>query len=346
MAPMAIRFELPDQGYDDKHILPPTHVSLKRKPSTASTYCSSTAYSTSSSSTSSQDDGSCHSSITSRPSIGHMERSNNNNSNNNNNHTRIIEEERPYVEFKTNYSKDQDKNDTEDYITSEAETKTRSLSLDFLDHGGNNVQSSSSRMSSTNNSVTTDGEFQLPIGISKADIMVTIDIDDEARSSRVEELDEDDLDVDVLHNTHTNNANNSPRKQCHRGRRLEFEETVRNGILDDLTSVYTATPETAKLVLCVVISILSDGTLEHTFWSGGRVGLTEIALQWLLFDADDLTVYKSGRTVQKKDLGFGHLELTDTEGGHYLATTLAPRAANHIMRQVGQGVNENLLVEC
>jgi hypothetical protein len=340
---MAIRFELPDQGYDDKHILPPTHVSLKRKPSIASTYCSSTAYSTSSS-TSSQDDDSYHSSITSRPSIGYMERSNNNN-NNNNNHRRRKEEERLYVEFITNYSKDKDKNDTEGYITSDAETKTRSLSLDFWDHGSNNAQSSSSRMSSTNTCVTTDGEFQLPIGISKADIMVTIDIDDEARSSRVEELDEDDLDVDVLHNTSTNNTNNSPRKQCHRGRRLEFEETVRDGILDDLTSVYTATPETAKLVLCVVISTLSDGTLEHTFWSGGRVGLTEIALQWLLFDADDLTVYKSGRSVQKKDLGFGHLELTDTEGGHYLATTLAPRAANHIMRQVGQGVNQDLLFE-
>ena len=345
MAPMAIRFELPDQGYDDKYILPPTHVSLKRKPSTASTHCSSTAYSASYS-TSSQDDDSCHSSITSRPSIGYMERSNNSNNNSNNNHTRRIEEERPYVEFITNYSKEEDKNDAEDCIKSEAEIKTRSLSLDFRDHGSYNVQSSSSRISSTNTSVRTDGEFQLPIGISKADIMVTIDIDDEARSSRVEELDEDDLDVDVLHKPYTNNTNNSPRKQCHRGRRLEFEETVRDGILDDLTSVYTATPETAKLVLCVVISILSDGTLEHTFWSGGRVGLTEIALQWLLFDADDLTVYKNGRTVQKKDLGFGHLELTDTEGGHYLATTLAPRAANHIMRQVGQGVNQDLLVEC
>ncbi|MGK3742100.1 MAG: hypothetical protein ACI8RD_004455 [Bacillariaceae sp.] len=341
MAPMAIRFELPDQGYDDKYILPPTHVSLKRKPSTTSTYCSSTAYSTSSSA-SWQDDGSCHSSITSRHSIGYMERSNDNN-NINKNHTRRIEEERPYVEFITNYSnKGEVKNDSEDSTTAEAETKNRSLSLDFWDHGSNNIQSSSS--------VTTDGEFQLPIGISKADIMVTIDIDDEARSSRVEELDEGDLDVEVLHNsntdTHCNSSNSSPRKQCHRGRRLEFEETVRDGILDDLTSVYTATPETAKLVLCVIISVLSDGSLEHTFWSGGRTGLTEISLQWMLFDADDLTVYKSGITVQKKDLGFGHLELTDTEGGHYLATTLAPRAANHIMRQVGQGVNQDLLVEC
>ena len=106
MAPTAIRFELPDQGYDDKYILPPTHVSLKRKPSTASTHCSSTAYSASYS-TSSQDDDSCHSSITSRPSIGYMERSNDNN----NNHTRRIEEERPYVEFITNYNKEEDKND-------------------------------------------------------------------------------------------------------------------------------------------------------------------------------------------------------------------------------------------
>ena len=83
-----------------------------------------------------------------------------------------------------------------------------------------------------------------------------------------------------------------------------------DGIIDDFKSVYTATPKTAKLVLCVVVSVLSDGTLDHTFWSGGRVGLTEVVLQWVLFDANDLQVYKRGRVVQKKDFGFGSQGLT------------------------------------
>ena len=160
------------------------------------------------------------------------------------------------------------------------------------------------------------------------------------------DLDEEDLDVEILHKNHKKNDSGefSARKQNQRAR-LMFEETVKHGILDDLQSFYTATPKTAKLVLCVVVSVLSDGTLDHTFWSGGRVGLTEIALQWVLFDADDLQLYKRGRVVRKKDFGFGPLGLTENEGQHYLETKLAPRASNDIISQIGNGTRRDLLSE-
>jgi hypothetical protein len=222
----------------------------------------------------------------------------------------------------------------------ETNTKNRSLSLDWTRF---RTVPSSWRTVTNKNSVTEE-VCELPEGISKSDITVTIDIDDEARSSRVDELDEEDLDVEILHYEGRDSGANSPRKECHR-HRLKFEETVTKGIHDDLKSLYTATPKTAKFVLCVVVSVLSDGTFDHTFWSGGRVGLTEIVLQWVLFDADDLQVYKRGQVVQKKDFGFGPLGLTDYEGQHYLATTLAPRATNEIISKIGSGGYQNLLVE-
>lgn len=222
----------------------------------------------------------------------------------------------------------------------ETNTKNRSLALDWT-----RVRTvPSSWRTVTNKNSVTDDVCELPEGISKSDITVTIDIDDEARSSRVDELDEEDLDVEILHYERRDSGVNSPRKECHK-QRLKFEETVNKGILDDLKSLYTATPKTAKFVLCVVVSVLSDGTLDHTFWSGGRVGLTEIVLQWVMFDADDLQVYKRGRVVQKKDFGFGPLGLTENEGQHYLATTLAPRATSEIISNIGNGGCQNLLVE-
>jgi len=222
----------------------------------------------------------------------------------------------------------------------EANTKNRSLALDWT-----RVRTvPSSWRTVTNKNSVTEEVCELPEGISKSDITVTIDIDDEARSSRVDELDEEDLDVEILHYERRDSGADSPRKDSHR-QRLKFEETVSKGIHDDLKSLYTATPKTAKFVLCVVVSVLSDGTLDHTFWSGGRVGLTEIVLQWVLFDADDLQVYKRGRVVQKKDFGFGPLGLTDYEGQYYLATTLAPRATSEIISKIGNGGCQNLLVE-
>jgi hypothetical protein len=207
-------------------------------------------------------------------------------------------------------------------------TKNRSLSLAW--ERNNTVASSFRTVNTCNqNSVAIDA-CELPEGISKSHITVTIDIDDEARSSRVPELDED-LDREI--------------RRKNRRTRRKFEESVRQNILDDLKSLYTATPRSAKYVLCVVISVLSDGTLDHTFWSGGRVGLTEINLQWVMFNADDLQVYKRGRVVQKKDFGFGPLELTEHEGQHYLSTTLVPRAINEIVSSLGGGAGQDLLVE-
>jgi hypothetical protein len=84
--------------------------------------------------------------------------------------------------------------------------------------------------------------------------------------------------------------------------------------------------------------------MEHTFWSGGRVGLAEIALNWRLFGADDLKLYHGGLTVQRKDFGFGPIELTESEGQHILISKLAPRATNDIVRQIGD-VNEDFLAE-
>lgn len=230
-----------------------------------------------------------------------------------------------------------------DYLDNIPDTNTKQRQLSLVFDRGNKV-ASSFRIGSNKNSIV-DEVCELPEGISKSDITVTIDIDDEARSSLAAELDEEDLDVEILHHTpRINSGDYSPRKMAQR-RRQEFEEGVRQGILDDLSSVYTATPKDAKYVLCVLISVLSDGTLDHTFWSGGRVGLTEIIMQWIMFDADDLQVYKRGRVVQKKDFGFGPLGLTENEGQHYLATTLAPRATNEIISKIGKGSDKELLAE-
>ena len=231
--------------------------------------------------------------------------------------------------------------DYDDHVT-ETKTTNGSVSLGW-DHGR---AVASSFRTVTNNHSAVEDVCELPEGICKSDITVTIDIDDEARSSRVGELDEEDLDVEILKKSHRklDSGDFSPRKQNQRAR-VKFEETVQQGILDDLQSFYTATPKNAKLVLCVVVSVLSDGTLDHTFWSGGRVGLTEIVLQWVMFDADDLQVYKRGRVVRKKDFGFGPLGLTENEGQHYLSTKLAPRASNDVISQIGNGDRSDLLSE-
>mmetsp|Transcript_11816 Transcript_11816/g.23430 ORF Transcript_11816/g.23430 Transcript_11816/m.23430 type:complete len:452 (+) Transcript_11816:58-1413(+) len=242
----------------------------------------------------------------------------------------------------SHYTYVEEREEGDEYDDQIIETKIKNSSLSLKWDSGKSM-ALSSRIANKE-AVDIDYEFELPPGILKSDITVSIDIDDEARSSRVNELDEEDLDVEILHQERRNSGARSYRKLRHRHRR-EFEETVRKGILDDLTSVYTATPKTAKLVLCVVISVLSDGTLEHTFWSGGRVGLTEIALQWVLFDPDDLQVCKRGQEVQKKDFGFGPLGLTKSEGQHYLVTSLGPRAANDIMRKVGGDIRQDLLAE-
>jgi hypothetical protein len=201
--------------------------------------------------------------------------------------------------------------------------------------------------------------FQLPVGVSREDIMVTIDIDDTARSSILstenESLDEKVLPhhhclTDTISNTKSDHASHQTSNDCStttsatNSKRRAFEQAVEQGILDDLKSIYTATPETAKLVLCIVICILSDGSVRHTSRVGGRLGLCELALNWRLFGADDLKVYQGGLTVQRKDFGFGPLELTEAEGEYFMVSLMAPRAANDIVRRIG-GTNQDFLAE-
>mmetsp|Transcript_24990 Transcript_24990/g.54895 ORF Transcript_24990/g.54895 Transcript_24990/m.54895 type:complete len:377 (-) Transcript_24990:186-1316(-) len=280
-----------------------------------------------------------NSSLTTRHSLGVMENENNMKIVTNTSQVSMAEETMISLPFIP--EDDSSEFGDEEFDDQIIETKTKNRSLSLLWDRGNTF---SSYRTANEKSITGDDECQPPDGICKSDITVTIDIDDEARSSRVEDLDEENLDVEILHHRRRDSGDSSPLKRCHRQRR-KFEETVRQGLLDDLTSVYTATPQTAKYVLCVVVSVLSDGTLDHTFWSGGRVGLAEIVLQWVLFDADDLQVYKRGRVVQKKDFGFGPLGLTENEGQHFLSTSLAPKASNQIMRTIGNGVCEELFAE-
>ena len=201
--------------------------------------------------------------------------------------------------------------------------------------------------------------FELPPGITRDDILVTIDIDDTARSSRALEMVDEDMDVQPRNRcdtgtvSHTSSAYTSSTHQeasklsqdtNQSAKRRNFEEAVRQGIQDDLRSIYTATPETAKLVLCIVICVLSDGSMQHTFWSGGRVGLAELALNWRLFGADDLKMYEGGLVVQRKDFGFGPLALSQAEGEYFMVTKMAPLAANDIVRRIG-GASEDCMVE-
>eukprot|EP00536_Pseudo-nitzschia_multiseries_P002614 jgi/Psemu1/63742/estExt_Genemark1.C_350065 len=236
--------------------------------------------------------------------------------------------------------KEEEAADEDDDQVIETNTKNRSLSLKW-DTG--NTLRLSSRIAK-DGTFDTKNERELPAEVTESDITVNIDIDDEARSPLVAELDGGCPDNEVLQNTRHNHEASGTQRESHRQRR-EFEDAMRQRIFDDLTSVYTAPPKNAKLVLCVVISSLSDGTLQHTFFNGGRVGLTELAVQWLLFDADDLQVYRRGRVVEKKDFGFGPLGLTEIEGQHYLLESLAPRAANKIMRKVEEGMRQNRLAE-
>ncbi|KAG7342992.1 hypothetical protein IV203_020937 [Nitzschia inconspicua] len=197
--------------------------------------------------------------------------------------------------------------------------------------------------------------FQLPGGITKDDIMVTIDIDDTARSSLFCSTWWEKEQEPPTHRCNTDTISNI--SSCHRSRqeshgssptfdcsRYDFEQGVQQVILDDLKSIYTATTDTAKLVLCIVICILSDGSMQHTSRVGGRMGLAELALNWRLFGADDLKLYEGGLTVQRKDFGFGPLELTEAEGEYYMMNQMAPRAACDIVRRIG-GSNQDFLAE-
>lgn len=154
---------------------------------------------------------------------------------------------------------------------------------------------------------------QLPFSISKSDIHVKVDID----------------------------------QQLKRG---EFGESVRIAIQDDLRDVYSATSETAKLFLCVVIVVMSDGSLFGSMADNNQVmGLAEIGLVWRLFEADDLTVYDGGVVVKSQDIlpSIGLFDLfvpMGTRGRQFILSKLAPRVANDIMSRIADS-NDELMME-
>lgn len=245
----------------------------------------------------------------------------------------------------TKYNKN-NKNNEHNPVTSATTTTTNTRSLNFQWEDAKAIAKMGKNMN-------LEGTYQLPHGITKSDIMVIVDIDDDVRTT----------DDDIVWTTNvgmkeqarhddqrTNNNNNSnrqipngPSNNTHSPRRT-FEDTVRQCIYDDLQSIYTATQSSAKAVLCIVICAISDGTLDHSIRIGGKVGIAQIALNWRLFGADNLKVYEGGLTVQRTDFGFGSLELTESEGQYVVITSLAPRAADAVMRKIGT-LSDDLLLE-
>jgi hypothetical protein len=158
---------------------------------------------------------------------------------------------------------------------------------------------------------TLKSKCRLPSNVLKSDIHVIVDIDERARNPNQREL----------------------------------EENILEAIKDDLATVYSASNDSAKLVLCIVIVLLTDGSLSRIFWdSYGVAGLAEIGLVWRLFEADDLKVYEGGLVVQLQDFGYSVLDFFRFQGRACLLDKLVPRVANDVMSRIG-GANEELLVE-
>jgi hypothetical protein len=158
---------------------------------------------------------------------------------------------------------------------------------------------------------TLKSKCRLPSNVLKSDIHVHVDIDERAR-----------------------NPGQRP-----------LEENILEAIKDDLSTVYSASKDSAKLVLCIVIVVLTDGSLSRIFWdSDGVAGLAEIGLTWRLFEAEDLKVYEGGLLVQRQDFGYSVLDFFRFQGRALLLDKLVPRVANDVMSRIG-GANEELLVE-
>jgi hypothetical protein len=158
---------------------------------------------------------------------------------------------------------------------------------------------------------TLKSKCRLPKNVLKSDIHVDVDIDERARNP---------------------------------GQR-RLEDNILEDIQDDLATVYSASKDSAKLVLCIVIVVLTDGSLSRILYdSYGVAGLAEIGLVWRLFEADDLKVYEGGLVVQRQDFGYSVLDLLRFRGRSCLLDKLVPRVANDVMSRIG-GANEELLVE-
>ena len=157
----------------------------------------------------------------------------------------------------------------------------------------------------------------LPKNIAKSDIHVHVDFDERARGKTL---------------TST-------------GGQRRLEESVKEAIRDDLQSVYSATEASAKLILCIVIVVMNDGSLSRALLDSEHVaGFAEIGLVWRLFGADDLKVYEGGLLVQTEDFEYSFLDLFQSTGRECLMEKLVPRVANNIATRLGES-NEELFVE-
>ena len=169
------------------------------------------------------------------------------------------------------------------------------------------------RLARLGRNATIRKKCRLPASISKADIHVQLDIDECARA----------------------------------GSSGGLEETIRDAIQDDLSTVYSADARSAKLILCIVVVVVADGSFLRTLSDrDGVIGLAEIGLAWRLFEADDLTVYDGGLVVQTEEVATRILDfITFTNTGRAcLLNRLVPRVANDIMSRIADA-NEDLLVE-
>lgn len=169
------------------------------------------------------------------------------------------------------------------------------------------------RLARLGRNATVKNKCRLPASISKQDIYVQVDFDERAHSS-----------------------NSGP-----------MEQIVQDAIRDDLRTVYSADAASAKLFLCLVVVVLSDGSLYRTLTDrDGVIGLAEIGLVWRLFEADNLTVYDGGLVVQTEQVVssiFDFLSLTN-RGRECLLDRLVPRIANDVVSRIADS-NEELLVE-
>ena len=157
---------------------------------------------------------------------------------------------------------------------------------------------------------------KIPKDILKSDIHVIVDIDEPARVT---------------------NPSQERRKE---------EQMILDSIRDDLQSVYTATAESAKVFLVIVIVLLEDGSLSNRLSdSEGVPGLVELAVAWRLFHGDDLTVYQGGLVVQSEDSSYHIQDIHQSRGQKCLTEILAPKIANDIMSRIGNNHSYDLLAE-
>lgn len=126
-----------------------------------------------------------------------------------------------------------------------------------------------------------------------------------------------------------------------------LSQRVLKAVRDDLEGVYTATAEEAKVMLCVVIVVASDGSMSRAITDKNSVmGLAEIGFAYRLFDADDLTLFDGGIVAKRHEISrkLKDYNWSENEGLDILMKKLIPQAGNDLVSRMGH-VNNELLVE-